>query len=285
MSGDGYELEAFDLAPDAPSSGASVDRHVACVECSYDLIGTPVEGVCPECGLRVGRSLLDTYQLTNCSRAYLRALHRGAFIIVSLIVAWLLLIILMIGGVVSAAAGTGAGAFNALNGTVAELLAGGVNALIWLGVIYGWWLLSSEDPSYTGSDRGARARLLLRVGLVGSAAVSVGSFMFDLLRSSAAGGALDLVDSVLRLTELAMWTLAFFASMVYLRWLAPRIPDKHVLERATQLMWLGPLLMTVGLLLCGLGPIIALVLYWNLVDLVRRDLTRLMKRQDRLGMV
>lgn len=40
-------------------------------------------------------------------------------------------------------------------------------------------------------------------------------------------------------------------------------------------MWLGPLLATFGLVIIGLGPLIALVLYWNMLDWVRKDLKRI----------
>ena len=54
--------------------------------------------------------------------------------------------------------------------------------------------------------------------------------------------------------------VGFFAKMLYIRWLAPRLPSVRVFKRAKTLMWLGPVLYTFGLLLIGLGPLIALVL-------------------------
>ena len=41
-------------------------------------------------------------------------------------------------------------------------------------------------------------------------------------------------------------------------------------------MWLGPLLQTVGLLLIGLGPLIALVMYWNMLDVMRKHIKRIL---------
>ena len=70
--------------------------------------------------------------------------------------------------------------------------------------------------------------------------------------------------------------------MLYLRWLAPRLPDDEVDAKARRLMWLGPLLVTVGALIV-VGPLIAMVLYWNLLDRVRRNLKQIMHRQSSSG--
>ena len=67
----------------------------------------------------------------------------------------------------------------------------------------------------------------------------------------------------------------FFAAMLYLRWLAPRFPDAVIDARARLLMWLCPLLVTVGTLLCLMGPIIALVLYWSLLNSVQTEINRI----------
>ena len=68
-------------------------------------------------------------------------------------------------------------------------------------------------------------------------------------------------------------TIAYYIfQMLYIRWMATLLSNRKVYDRAKRLLWLGPLLMTVGLLLIGLGPIIALVLYWNMLDWIRKDL-------------
>ena len=51
------------------------------------------------------------------------------------------------------------------------------------------------------------------------------------------------------------------------------------------MMWLGPLLFTVGALCIGLGPLVAVVLYWNMLDWVRRDLKRIRAEQAAFGLV
>jgi hypothetical protein len=71
----------------------------------------------------------------------------------------------------------------------------------------------------------------------------------------------------------------FFASMLYLRWLAPRFPDWKLFKDAKRFMWLGPLLYTVGTIACGLGPLAALILYCIMFSTVRRRLKIIMDLQ------
>jgi hypothetical protein len=104
--------------------------------------------------------------------------------------------------------------------------------------------------------------------------------------AAAASGQIDqstpaiwtLLVVVMNLASLAASGLQFFASMIYLRWLAPRLPDDRVFKRAKMLMWLGPLLMTVGAFIL-IGPLVALVLYYNLLNWVRLDLKRILGEQ------
>ena len=54
--------------------------------------------------------------------------------------------------------------------------------------------------------------------------------------------------------------------------MSPRIPNDWVFKRAKLMMWLGPVLFVPGSLCIGLGPLVALILYYNLVTRVRADL-------------
>jgi hypothetical protein len=88
-----------------------------------------------------------------------------------------------------------------------------------------------------------------------------------------------LLGIVVTLLSLGASATSYFASMLYVRWLAPRIPNVNAYKRSRKMMWAGPLLMTVGLLLLGLGPLIALVLYYNLFEWIRKDLKRIRAEQ------
>lgn len=79
-----------------------------------------------------------------------------------------------------------------------------------------------------------------------------------------------MVSRALGIVSVIAWAVLFFAVMRYTRWVAGRVPDQWIVRRTKTYMWLLPVLNTLGILLIGLGPIIALVLYWNLLDRLRK---------------
>jgi len=143
--------------------------------------------------------------------------------------------------------------------------------------LVGWWWLSSPDPAYSGSNDGSTARKVVRATVIINAAGTFLPLIFGKANPAvfaqgglaAPGAALSAAASI---ASTIAWVVWFFAAMRYLQWLAPRLPNVRVLERAKLMMWLGPVLYTVGMLFCGIGPLVALVLYYNLLDWVRNDL-------------
>mgnify|MGYP003387908006 FL=1 len=85
------------------------------------------------------------------------------------------------------------------------------------------------------------------------------------------------VSIVVGVVSFIAWIVQFFAMMRYIRTMAERIPDAYLVTRSKRYMWLLPLLQTVGLLLVGLGPLFALVMYWNLLDRLRKHLKAILR--------
>lgn len=81
-----------------------------------------------------------------------------------------------------------------------------------------------------------------------------------------------LVSGAASLLSGVAWITQFFAAMLYVRWLARRVPDGRLHDKAKRFMWLGPVLYTVGIVLLMLGPLIALVMYWNMLDKLRKHI-------------
>lgn len=238
----------------------------ACRRCGYNIAGLDAAGVCPECGFEIERSLASD-ELKNSSPEYLASLHRGVVIILSAIIVMILITFASIGvGIALAVGGAGAGGappqwFNVVNQ--------GLSLLMSLALAYGWWLFSSPDPSYTGRLDGSTARKIVRIALC--VAIGMGLVAFALQLAPLSGPSPVLLVGV-GLLSIVVFAVRFFAEMLYLQWLTPRIPDWDAYKRARLLIWLGPVLYTVGALCLGLGPLVALVLYWNLLDKIRRDI-------------
>lgn len=265
-------------APNTADLTGYLDRDVACRGCGYNLRGLLRDGACPECGSPVARSL-ESDLLEFASPAYLETLHKGVFLILTGVILQILSVIgsFVVGFSVSALGRAGIGAM---------VLVQVCSTAFLLIELYGWWLFSEADPGYTGRNTGQTPRRIVRITLMVQAPVVLVQLVVQNLAGPPAPGAtisgiqalLLGLSVILGLSYYAAAAVSYFAKMLYVRWLAPRIPSEHVYRRSKLLMWLGPVLCTVGLLLFMLGPLIALVMYWNMLDIVRRDLKAIRAR-------
>lgn len=264
-------------APQATSEGC------LCLNCGYDLAGLSAEDRCPECGSPVERSLRGA-MLIYSSPEYLKKLHTGLFLIqLGIILTVLLTVVGAFVGIFAAAAGFGAapGGGGAAAGTAVNAFTL-ASSLLGIGVAFvslaGWWLFTTPDPALSQQETGKSARLWVRGAVVARAAMSVVQLVAPF-----ALAALPFVAILLGLVGAIVWAVQFFAAMLYLRWLAPRLPSGDVDRRAKRFMWLGPLLYIVGSLII-IGPLIALILYYNLLDDVRKRLKRIRQDQEAAGL-
>ena len=262
----GYALEPEPPEPQTagPARAEAVaDADVFCRRCGYTLTGLDARGRCPECGTPVEASLLGDL-LHYSDPSYVAMLHRGATVI---LVAIVLYVLIAVGALVAMATlgsmgRQGAGDFIEI---MLEFLITGVSMVN----LYGWWLLSAPDPALADRDKTASARRVVRVAVVVRALLAA---MSAAMAATSAGAVLKPILSAVSPLEIGAWVILFVASMMYLRKLAPRLPNREVGGQARTLIWLGPVLWIFG---CGIGALVALALYWNLLSSVRGDLGRI----------
>jgi hypothetical protein len=243
---------------------------VPCLNCGYNLRGLPSDGACPECGAPVQRSLQGNL-LIYSSAGYLAALHRGLICIISAVLAQIgLTVVLVIGVILSAA--------------VSQSWQGQIQ--IWVNVIsipiaalslYGWWLFSAPDPAVIGGDTGGRPRQIIRITVIVVAIctlMSLSAFATreQSIQAEVLNGAAALIMSVAGIAQ-------FFASMMYIKWLAPRLPDKALAARASKYMWMLPLIYVVGACAAFIGPLVATIMYLVMLNRIRLQLRELRERQ------
>ena len=247
-----------------------------CLRCGYALTGLDADGICPECGTPVADSRRGAL-LKFSDPEYVATLHRGVLLL--LVGSITAIGLSTLGGVLLAAmalsqsAGTGGG--GTWTGTLMQV-AQGLQLLGVAGeamVILGWWWFSTADPALPPAARGDRPRLVIRIALVfgvlgllagiGMNGTGVGPQTF--------GGGLTILGGVLMLLAGLAQVARFFGGMVYLRWMAPRLPDPFVGQRAKRYMWLLPLLIVIGSCIL-IGPLIATILTWLLLNRVRKHL-------------
>ena len=144
--------------------------------------------------------------------------------------------------------------------------------------LYGWWKFSSPDPAVQSGDRGDRPRAVVRV----TTSILVVATLLNVAMKSLAisNPAMEpLSEGVEAIHGLILLT-QFFASLLYVMWLAPRIPSPEIRKTAKRYLWLLPLLFIFGCLLVFIGPIVAIVLYFLLLTRVRKALRAIREQQD-----
>jgi hypothetical protein len=246
-----------------------------CRGCGYRLRGLPVTSVCPECARSIESSLRGD-QLIYADPTYLNDLTRGILIIqIALALATLSFLWWIIGLLIPSS-----------DRAWYSLARNAVTVIV---MFVGIWLFSKPDPGLRLSDPGDRPRKILRAA---SLIVCVAEISSDIgtvilpkgvravsLLDGAIKGSMDvgsIVTSLLNLIGMISWIVQFFASMLYVKWLARRMPSKKHYKWAGVCMWILPIIYITQVL----KPI-AFILYFILVDDVRVTLKQIRSAQSR----
>jgi hypothetical protein len=249
--------------------GVYVEIDRPCVGCSYNLRGLPVTGNCPECGQPVQFSLRGIL-LQFASPDYLATIRSGVSLVLNGILVYIVLTLVTIFGAVAVSAGLGA---PVSSGSSFEIVMSLVQLIPTAMIMLGYWKFTQPDPGFVGIEKPDSARSIVRIAVVIQAEFQVLHVLMTVIGGAMPGAALavGIFAILFAIVSVVAWAVQFFAMMRYLKWLAARLPDTFIINRAGTYMWLLPVLYTVGSLVC-VGPLIALVLYWNLLDRVRKHL-------------
>jgi hypothetical protein len=254
--------------PPSPPPAAIIPADRACIRCSYNLRGLPTSALCPECGTPVELSLRGHF-LAFAAPEYLDALRRGLTLILN---GMLLYIVALFGGLVINIA---------LASTLGSPARGALSQILLLipvvMMLFGHWLFTVPDPGTVDREAPAAARRVIRIAIAVEASALVFGVVADMagvrgIAPVAVGPALTLVSTMAILASFAAWITRFFAVMIYLGWLGRRIPDRRIVSLTGVYMWLLPLITVLGLPLLFAGPILAVGLYWMLLDRLRKHL-------------
>lgn len=236
-----------------PSPGhTTVPYPLACIGCGYDLQDLPQDGLCPECGVPIGRSISGDH-LAASPPDHRRRLVRGAGLaLAGAILGWIFLPMLAVGLLLKP---TGPLAITPASLTLAAALL--LTALGWMGLI-------RPDPEKIDheSPSARRRTLLLQAGACGWIALAT-VLAFNVLQAilPSLGTSSWLSSSQVQLTVTAGGFIAL-ASMMLLSWpiaghfsrLAHRLLEPDLAERTATLKHAG----LAGVLLLLLSFIAAL---------------------------
>ena len=269
--------------PSEPEIPLSVPHNALCRGCGYSLAGLQVSDVCPECGRPVLESIRGDL-LKFCDASYLKSLHRGVVLIQMGLILYLLATIATVGlGILGTAIGLGGNA-----GPVISVL--GLFPIA--ASIAGWLIISIPDPGVNLEDKGDKPRRTLRTAaLINTSAAVVAAVLGAIFPSSSTStfGAvtatgnpiIDVVSTAVTIASLVAFVIQYFMAMKYLHWLAPRIPNFELAAKMKKQTWLIALLYFPGCII-GIGPLISLILFYNLLDKFRLDFKRI--RLETTGM-
>lgn len=260
-----YDLTGLDLAGSCPECGNPVINH--CFKCDYELIGVDPIGLCPECGYPIHDST-GLGPLARSHPTHVEILHKGVFLVVASIIVWVLNIML----------GFFTGMISSINGyqqipysmTILLSLVVGVVAIAYT---MGWWKLSTTDLLESPSPKGDSTRRFLRVMLIIFAVLMTINVAASFIPQSAYNSVgMSIAAIAFTIILLGVFATMFIAQMLFLQWFAAQIHNKKVYKRSKLLVWLGPVLAILGAPLLFIGPLVALILYWNMLDWIRKDL-------------
>ncbi|MCX5691051.1 MAG: hypothetical protein NTV94_14905 [Planctomycetota bacterium] len=237
----------------------TINTHVRCVRCGYDLHGLPVEGACAECECPVRRSLeLDS--LGNSDPHYLRSLYLGATLF---------------------CAGCAFGAGSSILSLAASYwrvmrFPQTLSFLIWIFTVLvmysGFYFLSCPDPAQRGARWSPDSRVLARVLLM-LLLIAQLFMMMQQLNSAVVGFN---VPAGLMMVVMVLLQAAFLgACAAYVRGLFVRIGRHARAEVAQKFIWQLPILCGVGF--CIPTNVVCQILLLGLLWPLRKDLAAMLQ--------
>jgi hypothetical protein len=235
--------------------------------------------------------------LRHASVEYLSTLQRGITItiwgLVATVAVQVLTFLLPIAWLAFALATTPGGAGGGVPPLPSAVWMGIASVMgIGLSIVVAWghWLMTTPDQGYAGLERPNSARQVARIA---SVAVVVCSLLTSLswLVTPMVGAIpgptfLDpvaIVGMVIGLVNFAAWATRFFAMMLYVRWLANRVPDADIIAKTRTYMWLLPVLTVLLACVLMIGPLISLILYCAFLNSLKFHIRQFIAEQKAAG--
>jgi hypothetical protein len=197
-----------------PDTTAPIGEGLKCTRCGYNLRGLATDGLCPECGTKITRSVHGNL-LRYADPDWLGKLRLG-----STLMLWNTLMSMLVG--LGAAAVAGLGLPIVLVGVV-SLVAGGMG-------LWAMFLITTPEPAIAYEEDPITVRRIIRICAVSG---FLGSALLEAAPSLGRGMPFFLGAGFLALVGL----VAHFGFFVFLRRFALRIPDDDLAKQTRVVMW------------------------------------------------
>jgi hypothetical protein len=241
-----------------------------CPKCKYDLVGCDPKGNCPECGTpvycSVGRGVLNAVPIEQ-----LRSAHLGFRLVTNLILLYIVSVIVSMVGLFYII-GVNPDQYYPL-----AAIAAIINNGIIFGIIYGWLRLTQRLQNLPDALDRPDLRSFVRVVMWIFAGSTVITLVYGLFPSdpNAPPSAIDIAYAIFSFLVAILMLVVFVANVLYMGWFARLVGNTKMAKRAKHFVWYGPLIAVLGFFILFLGPLITLVLYWNMIEYTRRDLKKI----------
>ncbi len=263
-----YDLVGCDPKGNCPECGTPIMS--GCIVCSYDLSGTDLESNCPECGTpvycSVGRGALNAVPTEQ-----LKSAHLGFRLVTNLILLYIVSVIV-----------TMVGLFYIIGASPDDYyplaaIAALINNGLIFGIIYGWFRIARPLMNLPAALDRPDLRNFVRVTLWIFAGTTVVTLVYALIPSdpNAPPTAIDIAYTIFSFLVAILMLVVFVANVLYMGWFARLVGNTKMVKRAKHFVWYGPLIAVFGFFILFLGPLITLILYWNMIEYTRRDLKKI----------
>lgn len=268
-----YNLTGLDLAGQCPECGDLILQ--TCFWCDYDLTNTDPNTNCPECGVPATTSIGQGV-LAPVPAETLTAVHTGMKLATILVLVYIVTVIASV-----IAMGWAMSTLTNSETYWVVIASSTINNLVLLAITYGWWKISTTLPNIPPLVEATDRRTFLRVMIWVFAAITVVTMLLSFIPTNydpmAQTTWVDVITLIVGLISLIIMLLFFIAQVRYIGWLAKLVQNKKMEKRAKHLVWSGPLISIFGVFLLFLGPLVILILYWNMIEYTRRDVKKILK--------
>lgn len=260
----------------------------SCVKCAYNLLGLQQYSNCPECGTPVDKSLKG-HLLRFASVEYLQTLATGFSLILNGILATCVamgltiistIIISVLNATNNATITIGVMTLKLpsnLNTGLLESIGFLAQSLLGFIVFFGYIKVTSEDPGMTGLEYPRRTRTALKVAVIVQICATTVLLLVKLSPGTVSlGPGMSIAASVITVLSAIAWVVQFFSMMNYCKWLVSRIPDVTLIQKISKYTWQLPLVAVLLSCFFGLGSLIALIMYWELLYQIRKQLRQIL---------
>ncbi len=260
-----------------------------CHRCTYDLVGLPLGGKCPECGTEIAESVRSGL-LVDSSREYVRAIAGGILCLQFSALAGIVVFGLMAVGIVFAIM---SGIAELLERFLASPRATGnssvsIEALLAVGLVvmaalsvascFGSFLFTTRDSDGVETRSSARDRIIVRVIASVQCAVNLLVLSTPILGESALESLGGFFVYLMALS-LLLQPVQVIAATSRAGWLFSRTQSSRGAARARTYVVLLPVLMILGSIVL-IGPLVAMFMHFRLLSRLRYELESVLDRRD-----